>query len=148
MSAEAAAVVRSFRVGELMIGLYPSSTGKPGGKETGHRMSHYIVTGGKFAEVFAALAKTGWRLDLESAQHAGKRGEPDSKTRFTCPACGAKAWGKPDLQIVCIPAGREWSHRRPTRRRAPWWALTLRPASRRKDADFPWRQCRSPEIDA
>jgi predicted SprT family Zn-dependent metalloprotease len=87
------------------IGLQPSSTGKPGGKETGHRMSHYIVTGGRFAEVFAALAKTGWRLDLESAQCAGARGKPDSKTPFTCPACGANAWGKPDLQISCIPCG-------------------------------------------
>jgi predicted SprT family Zn-dependent metalloprotease len=87
------------------IGLYPSSTGAPGGRETGHQMQHYIVEGGRFAEVFAALAKTGWSLDLESAQRPGKRGGPDSKTPFTCPACGAKAWGKPDLQIACIPCG-------------------------------------------
>jgi hypothetical protein len=87
------------------IGLYPSSTGRPGGKETGHRMSHYIVTCGRFAEVLAAPAKTGWKLDLESAQCAGQRAGPDGKTPFICPACGAKAWGKPDLQIACIPCG-------------------------------------------
>jgi hypothetical protein len=70
--------------------------------ERGHRTSHYIITGGKFAEVFAALAKTGWRLDLESAQHAGKRGGPDSKTPFTCPKCGARVWGKPNTLVACI----------------------------------------------
>jgi predicted SprT family Zn-dependent metalloprotease len=87
------------------IGLYPSSTGAPGGKETGHRMQHYVVSGGRFAEVFAALAATGWRLDLESAQRPGKRAEPNSKTKFTCPSCGVNAWGKPELAIACIPCG-------------------------------------------
>jgi hypothetical protein len=24
-----------------------------------------------------------------------------SKTKFTCPGCGANAWGKPDLNLVC-----------------------------------------------
>jgi hypothetical protein len=57
------------------IGLYPSNTGAPGGRETGHQMQHYIVSGGRFAEVFAALAATGWRLDLESAERPGKRGK-------------------------------------------------------------------------
>jgi hypothetical protein len=28
------------------IGLHPSATGEPGGKETGKHMSHYIVSGG------------------------------------------------------------------------------------------------------
>lgn len=30
------------------IGLYPSNTGRYGGKETGQQMSHYIIKGGKF----------------------------------------------------------------------------------------------------
>ena len=87
------------------IGLCPSSTGVPGGKETGHRMQHYVITGGRFAEVFAALAATGWRLDLESAQRPGNHAGPNSKTKFTCSSCGANAWGKPDLAIACIPCG-------------------------------------------
>lgn len=38
------------RWGKIMkeIGLYPSNTGKYGGKETGQQMSHYIVQGGPF----------------------------------------------------------------------------------------------------
>ena len=35
------------------IGLQPSDTAEPGGAETGQRMSHYIVEGGKFARVAA-----------------------------------------------------------------------------------------------
>jgi hypothetical protein len=88
------------------IGLYPSNTGAPGGKETGHQMQHYVVSGGRFAEVFGALARTGWALDLESAERPGKRGEPNGKTKFTCPSCGANAWGKPDLAISCIPCAK------------------------------------------
>ncbi len=36
--------------GKMMkrVGLYPSSTGKSGGKQTGTRMSHYILPGGPF----------------------------------------------------------------------------------------------------
>ena len=87
------------------IGLYPSNTGKPGGKETGQQMSHYVISGGRFAEVFAALAATGWRLDLESALRPGQRAEPNSKVKYSCPSCGATAWGKPELAIACIPCG-------------------------------------------
>ena len=38
------------------IGLHPSDTGQPGGKETGQSCSHYIVEGGRYARVFAELA--------------------------------------------------------------------------------------------
>lgn len=36
--------------GKIMksVGLYPSNTGKYGGKETGQQMSHYIIKGGRF----------------------------------------------------------------------------------------------------
>jgi hypothetical protein len=35
-----------------LIGLQPSSTGAPGGKETGQQMSHYIIPGGAFQLAF------------------------------------------------------------------------------------------------
>lgn len=38
------------------IGLHPSDTGQPGGKETGQSCSHYIVENGRYARVFAELA--------------------------------------------------------------------------------------------
>jgi hypothetical protein len=36
------------------VGLMPSSTGKPGGKRTGQKVSHYILADGPFARAFAA----------------------------------------------------------------------------------------------
>jgi hypothetical protein len=32
----------------LAVGLIPSDTGKPGGKQTGQRMTHYIEPEGQF----------------------------------------------------------------------------------------------------
>src|SRR6516225_7439349 len=46
------------------IGLQPSSTGGVGGKETGQRMSSYIIPDGPFANAFTKLAATGWKLNL------------------------------------------------------------------------------------
>jgi hypothetical protein len=56
------------------VGLQPSSTGAVGGKETGHRVSHYVIPGGLFAKAFAELASTRWRLNLQSAHRFGKSG--------------------------------------------------------------------------
>lgn len=44
---------REFAEKSKSLGLMPSSTGEPGGAETGDRMSHYILEGGPF-ECFAA----------------------------------------------------------------------------------------------
>jgi hypothetical protein len=83
-------------------GLQPSSTGMVGGKETGQRMSHYIIPNERFAKAYAKLVKTGWKLNLQSAHQPGLSGRPNnSKTKFTCGACGQNAWGKPDLKIRC-----------------------------------------------
>ena len=87
------------------IGLQPSSTGMPGGKETGQRMMDYIIPDGPFTKAFAKLAATGWKLNLQSAHRPGAKGGTNSKTKFTCTACGQNAWGKPDLAILCEPCG-------------------------------------------
>lgn len=44
------------------VGLHPSNTGQPGGKEVGQQISHYIVEGDAFAVAFEALASDGFRL--------------------------------------------------------------------------------------
>jgi hypothetical protein len=85
------------------VGLQPSNTGAVGGRETGQRMTHYIIPDGPFNKAFAKLAATGWRLNLQSAHQPGNAKGPSSKTKFTCTGCGQNAWGKPDLQIACIP---------------------------------------------
>jgi SprT-like family len=87
------------------IGLQPSSTAAVGGKETGQSISHYIIPDRPFTKAFAKLAASGWKLNLQSAHRAGVKRGPNSKTKFTCSACGQNAWGKPDLAIVCEPCG-------------------------------------------
>jgi predicted SprT family Zn-dependent metalloprotease/ribosomal protein L37E len=88
------------------IGLHPSSTGTVGGKETGQKMADYVIPGGRFADAFAKLAATGWRLNLQSAHRQGKAAPPNnSKRKFTCPGCGQNAWGRPDLAIDCRLCG-------------------------------------------
>jgi hypothetical protein len=88
------------------IGLQPSSTGGVGGKETGQRMSSYIIPDGPFANAFTKLAATGWKLNLQSAHRPGPQGAgPNTnKSKFSCEAdCGQNAWGKPSLDTVCVP---------------------------------------------
>src|SRR5919109_5594864 len=44
------------------VGLQPSSTGEEGGKETGQRVSHYIIPNGRYAKAYAKLAASGFQL--------------------------------------------------------------------------------------
>jgi predicted SprT family Zn-dependent metalloprotease len=89
------------------IGLMPSSTGHPGGKRTGGRMTHYIIEGGRFAQAFADLPP-GALLPFVSGSPLAKgaplpsKPKDPSKTAFVCSGgCGAKMWGKPSLSAVC-----------------------------------------------
>lgn len=85
------------------IGLMPSSTGAPGGKETGQRVSHYIIQGGPFDTTCGQLMNQGFELPyIELWGDEGKRKKKAaSKTKYTCPSCGMNAWGKPDIHLVC-----------------------------------------------
>jgi hypothetical protein len=84
------------------LGLMPSSTAAPGGKRTGDRVSHYICEGGPFARAFAAMPQAfllPW-LCWEGKEGA-KKPRAASKVKFTCPGCGANAWGRPSLLLAC-----------------------------------------------
>lgn len=84
------------------VGLMPSSTGKPGGKRTGQRVTHYIVEGGAFdTSVNRLLKKKGFKLTIESRSRESSKKRPESKTRFTCPSCSVNCWGKPTLYMIC-----------------------------------------------
>ena len=48
------------------IGLQPSSTGEPGGKETGQSVTHFIIPEGRYAKAYAKLAATGFQLHWQS----------------------------------------------------------------------------------
>jgi hypothetical protein len=83
------------------LGLMPSSTGMVGGKRTGQQMSHYVIPNGAYEQAFAALAATGWKLNLQSTIHTGGTKAPPSKVKFSCPFCGSNVWGKPDTEDAC-----------------------------------------------
>ena len=87
------------------VGLIPSDTGQPGGKETGQQVSHYIEADGPFAAACAELIGTGYAVryvELWGDEDAKKRkAKSASKTRYTCPDCDANAWGKPGLNLIC-----------------------------------------------
>jgi hypothetical protein len=95
----------------LEIGLHPSDTGQPGGKMTGQQVSHYILADGPFATAAGRLIAKGWKVpyvslwDEETKKTAAKKRA--SKSKFTCPCCGANAWGKPELRIICADCDEE-----------------------------------------
>ena len=85
------------------IGLIPSDTGEEGGKDTGQKMTHYIEKGGKFAEHCAALLSGGFVVPYVELwdEAKAKKSKAKNKTKFCCGSCGAAAWGKPELKIIC-----------------------------------------------
>jgi hypothetical protein len=84
-------------------GLYPSHTGAPGGRETGPKMSDYIIPGGTFEQSYERLQAKGWKLGLQSAIVAGPpERKKKNKTKFTCSHCDDNAWGKDSLGVACI----------------------------------------------
>jgi hypothetical protein len=84
------------------IGLQPSSTGEPGGKETGQSMSHYIISDGRYARTYATLAAQSFQLHWQSVPAIEQaRGKKSSKTKVACSECGQNAWAKPDARFIC-----------------------------------------------
>src|SRR5262245_63175915 len=76
----------------MEIGLHPSSTGEPGGKETGATVSHYIIDGGPFAQAFARLKVTGFELRWQSrADDRERQKKAANKTKYKCTTCGKNA---------------------------------------------------------
>jgi predicted SprT family Zn-dependent metalloprotease len=85
------------------VGLVPSHTGRPGGRETGQKMSHYIEEGGPYARAYARLEspRVLYRDVHDAGESATRRKKAASKTKYTCPGCEANAWAKPGMNLVC-----------------------------------------------
>ena len=82
----------------LEIGLIPTSTGKPGGNQTGQRIDHLIQPGGKFQRAAQKFLETS-TITYVDLSDAGKA-KSASKTKFTCVKCSANAWGAPGLHLL------------------------------------------------
>jgi predicted SprT family Zn-dependent metalloprotease len=82
------------------LGLHPSDTGAPGGKETGERVSHYIIPDGPFAHACGQLLAQGFRFSWQ-ARPVAAEAKKSTRAKFTCAACGQNAWAKPDAHLLC-----------------------------------------------
>jgi len=89
------------------VGLFPTSTGEPGGKETGQKVTHLIAENSPFALACARLLEQHPAMlyhdragDDEEGQKARKQ-KAASKTKYTCESCGVNAWAKPTVNLWC-----------------------------------------------
>ncbi len=99
------------------IGLHPSNTGAPGGKETGESMTHYVVPHSQFHKAVEKLINRGFKIewgDAKTAEQTGasltnsdddksrkKTKDKSNRVKYTCGKCQANAWGKCELKLVC-----------------------------------------------
>jgi SprT-like family len=90
------------------IGLIPTSTGLPGGKETGQRVTHMIEAGGASAASCAALVASGVTINWHDphAKSAAARKKRNTRAKFTCRGCGLNAWAKPQARLACGDCGQ------------------------------------------
>ena len=93
------------------VGLICSTTGEPGGKQTGRRVSHYVLDGGAFEKLTIDAPeslKTPFTINNNLFGRERNFRDEHSKTlklkiKYECPNCKNKVWGKPNLQINCVP---------------------------------------------
>jgi predicted SprT family Zn-dependent metalloprotease len=93
-----------------VIGLMPSTTGKPGGGRTGQKMSDYVIEGGPFDNAFRAMPPE-YQLPWSSGGPVRKPNRND-KVKYVCRSCGRIAlWGKAGQDVACRHCGErlQWT---------------------------------------
>lgn len=87
------------------VGLIPTDTGQPGGRETGQSVSHIVEERGPFERACARWMHTQTPVlyhDLAGEGDApARKKKAASKTKYSCPVCEQNAWAKPDTNLVC-----------------------------------------------
>jgi hypothetical protein len=83
------------------IGLIPSSTGLPGGKQIGQGIKHYIEPNGRFEQAVRILPPSCFWPFLPAALADQEPNRYTEKTTYQCIGCGAKLWGKGGMGMVC-----------------------------------------------
>lgn len=83
------------------LGLMPSNTGRPGGRKTGDRVSHYTLVGGAFDRAAKALIAAGFRITWQDRTALDETGNRSNREKFHCAGCGLNAWARPDAQLIC-----------------------------------------------
>jgi predicted SprT family Zn-dependent metalloprotease len=91
--------------GEMMdrVGLEPTSTGEPGGKRTGRKVTHMIVPNGPYDVACKAFLAQGHDLSWFALAPVAAEKEPDtSKVPHICEECEMKVWGKLGIRVYCV----------------------------------------------
>lgn len=88
------------------LGLMPSNTGQLGGKQTGVKMSHYILRDAIDGPVFASTYQRvcGERTPLLTWHEVPvliEKPKPRPKLKYLCSGCEAKAWAYEGTQLQC-----------------------------------------------
>lgn len=83
------------------LGLVPSTTGAPGGKRTGQRVSHYVDPEGAFAKLYRDYFADRVLLRYDGQRESAGSTAKNRKVKYQCLVCEAAAWGKPNLSLVC-----------------------------------------------
>lgn len=95
------------------LGLQPTSTGIEGGKETGDRMSHLVVSGGRFEKAANKNLSNGfglsWTERILELSHIDKsptledeeKSKSGKRVKYSCPECGLNAWASHSAEIDC-----------------------------------------------
>jgi predicted SprT family Zn-dependent metalloprotease len=89
------------------IGLHPTHTGKPDGKETGFQMAHYVVPSGAFEASFNRFASLVRTLSWGDVRFEDKPKSKGGRTKYVCDCCGAAVQGKRGLHLACIDCGNK-----------------------------------------
>jgi hypothetical protein len=76
----------------IEVGLIPSDTGEPGGKQTGQRMSHYIDPDGKFIKALGAMPTEYLLPWLSHADERPRKPPTAKKVKLRCPCCDTPIW--------------------------------------------------------
>ncbi len=84
----------------LGVGLVPSVTGRPEGKQTGQSVTHFIQEGGPFESACGVFLAAGRQLEWGSMREKPQPGK-SSKMKYLCSKCGLACWAKPDANLIC-----------------------------------------------
>ena len=85
----------------IEIGLYPSNTGKVGGKKTGQQVTHYVIAGGQFEIAFNAMPVNfhiPFKIELKKVNNKKSPSTRD-KIKYRCQC--SNVWGKSGLNLLC-----------------------------------------------
>ena len=83
------------------VGLHPSDTGEFGGKETGSKMSHYIIENGLFYTACASFIETHGTVFYQDTMTVVTANKSTGRIKFSCDGCGLNAWAKPTAVLFC-----------------------------------------------